>query len=575
MNIIFKNRVKLAFLAFSAFLFSACIQGPWEYRADNTEVYKGIYVTGYMVADAGVEDFCISKMNSLKEEASLEFSFYNSANIQITGDFGSGAETVTLIPHPSRANCFVTADSSKVVQRSNSYNLSMSVVWDSLGSVITSNFTAIAQVPTQFEMKDSARISPPDLPAKPSSPEKYPRFLLGLDERIIAVLFDYYQDSILQYFVADENGLDLQDTAGLEVFVGENIDSIYIISEAVHDTLPNRYYARHDSIPYLTGTLNTSSHYFTSIHSEDTKGVLTTQKLHDSLIIVESNFDRLFGQEPELAEEFVTGTSTRLLLQYNWEYDGRFLLDSIPVVNSWLYGGNNTLYFYGVEEAYYDYFLTNIEEAENPKVRKLYNINGGKGVFVGAIKDSFEMFVTAPDPDQFVQGPRWEVRADYCSGSNEDVNIDWWSEQECREYLIPYCERMNWNDTLEYVNCDIPAYYLDLRDSSDLATQYNLTYEEEDIEMGRRMYCVLENFDIPNCASFLAEARSAEKNDTKDWHREFCRDKNWQGESCGWALVRHVQDLHLEGKTSAILEREAKIYCQNNTEETICKEGTL
>ena len=150
MNIISKKWI----LAFSIFLIS-CLQGPWEYYPEETVAYRGIYTIGQVVAGSAPE-ICFTPLLALDEAMASDFAFYDSAYVEVSGSFESlGERTVILKPLEERPNCFIssTEDSFRALP-AESYTMNAVFVWDSLGTRVTSRYTAEAKIPSLFSIKE-------------------------------------------------------------------------------------------------------------------------------------------------------------------------------------------------------------------------------------------------------------------------------------------------------------------------------------------------------------------------------------------------------------------------------------
>jgi len=131
-------------------------QGPWSYYPENPENYRGIWITAYIVSGRPLKNVCLEKMHNLNEVYMRGFAFYESASIEIKGPF-SGRDTLIFLK-PDTAdfahnpNCFV-GDENLMAEAGASYNMYVSVTWDSAGKKTTSEFSAKTHIPKKFKIK--------------------------------------------------------------------------------------------------------------------------------------------------------------------------------------------------------------------------------------------------------------------------------------------------------------------------------------------------------------------------------------------------------------------------------------
>jgi len=146
-------KFKVILVIFSLFL--SC-QGPWSYYPENPENYKGIWITAYIVSGRPVTNVYLEKMHNLDEVYMRGFAFYESASIEIKGIFNGKDTSIFLKPDTANfahnPNSFV-GDENLTAEAGASYNMYVSVTWDSAGKRVTSEFSAKTRIPKKFKIK--------------------------------------------------------------------------------------------------------------------------------------------------------------------------------------------------------------------------------------------------------------------------------------------------------------------------------------------------------------------------------------------------------------------------------------
>ena len=537
------------------------IQGPWEYVPKDSSVYKGIWTTGYVIANEPVRDVCFERFRELGEVWTTAFPFYQEADIKIKGKFSDGSNSLKLIPRKDSPNCF-KGDPNKRPLRGNSYFLDASIKWDSAGSLIETKFNATANIPEFFEMKDSATapanaINPPPLIPSPDSAittTPLPNdFFSNYPPNIQDTLRKLYGDTLRAL---------LSDSTALQQFL---IDEAPKINQLVADLTAKEYkkYGEGDSVYYLTGPTNTLSHFYSSDFSMDVATVLITQKYDSNYSTLPTSFDNFIPGERTAADFFNPGFQRRLHVFTNLEKnEGSFLLDSIGIVNSWFVTGRNGLYFYGMEKAYDDYIATTVSGEQDSRIEPDYNINGAAGIFAGGIKDSFIVYIKPPPGARTVSRDSALIAVCRKKGFS--------SRMECRKIYDSYCREINY----DYVGCALSAVSRALEIKAPADT-FLTNIDDNSINLpmlvseARKRMCVRKNF--PDSLVFCKSSRTACINETrsgscKSFWFTHCMDNNWKPQSCAPATVLFCNTF--DGPKEIC--REAKNYCQSQQEDSLC-----
>jgi hypothetical protein len=137
---------------FLIFLLVLSCQGPWSYYPDNPENYAGIWTNAYIISGRPVENICFDKMHALKEVRMPKFAFYDEAAVKISGSFNGEKISLDLSPMPGKPNCFV-GPGDLLADADEEYKIDISMVWDSAGRKVTSNFYAETYIPKKFKIQ--------------------------------------------------------------------------------------------------------------------------------------------------------------------------------------------------------------------------------------------------------------------------------------------------------------------------------------------------------------------------------------------------------------------------------------
>jgi hypothetical protein len=554
------------FLAAAALaVLGACIQGPWDFYPTDPPIFNGLTVTGYALAGRPIEHVCFERLLPLDEENTQAFAFYDSAEVIITGNFGGTERPMTLTAVADTPNCF-KGDPAALVERGKNYELAAGIKWDSAGTKVTTVVRGTARVPTSFSLHDSA--SAPGIARTGGVPENIfdARFLASLPIKVREVMNKEYGDTL---------GKLQKDTVALRKYLAVHGAAIQkrLLGLLADD---NTIYHKGDTLFYLNGALNTLSHYYSCDRSPDVGSVLITQRFDPAGARPETSFDSPVGLKPDSFEYYFPGNHRRLLIYP----DGRSrkgwnLLDSIGVVNVFFHTLKNTLFFYGMEKAYYSYLSTVTQvqgggggEAD-PRVIPKFNVTGAHGVFVGGIPDSFDIVIRTDPLTKIYPLPL--VHGMSC---NKD---GWFSGPDCRNYYRTWCSDTAWAAPECGVDAVMASLEADLDTNTELKTRVtakadSFSRDETVLGMGVNEVCADRNFPSAGgaCdASRIACLETQGANACKQALWDYCKDHSWRPEDhCGPALASYCHD---KPRLSETLCKHADEWCLANPGSVLCK----
>lgn len=549
----------------AALALAACIQGPWDYYPENPPVFRGVFVTGYVLAGKPVEHLCFERVLDLAEEATEAFPFYKSADVRITGRFGGALKTLSLTSRADTPNCFI-ADPTQSADKGGDFDLSAVIQWDSAGHAVKDSLTGTAHVPDSFSVRRTA--SAPSLAKTGGVPDNFltPQFFAILPPNVQKQILVEYGDSLSKY---------QRDTVGAGAYLAANAQKI---KDRILDLISQDKFVYHegDTLFYLNGALNTLSHYFTADRSPNVGAVLITQRFEKESSRPETRFDSPLGFKPESSQYYFPGDLRRLLLYPDAKSSkGWNLLDSMGVVNTWFHTLRNRFYFYGMERAYYDFNSTATQvqggggQNGDPRVKPKYNVRGGAGIFVGGIPDSFDVYIKVDSLTKSYPLPR--VHALYCQKKG------WFSDQDCREYYPEYCKEQKWKEA----DCALDAVRacLEADSAGDTATKALCSpaiHPAADTDAalsraGHDLYCAQGNFPDTSgaCAQSVAACLDVKgQNGCKSVLWDYCLDNAWRPPQCGAGLASYCHD---RPRLSDVLCDHADAYCAANPGSLSCQ----
>ena len=547
-----------------ALALAACLQGPWDYYPHNPPPFRGVFATAYVLADKPLTQVCFERVLDISEEHTQAFAWYDSAEVRISGPFSGQSRTVVLFPDSTAPDCF-QGDTALRAERGGEYALEARFTWDSAGSPTRSLVTGKAHVPAVFSVHRTA--AAPSFVKTGGIPDNIldSAFLAKLSPAVLVPFLALYGDTLRK--------LD-GDSIALSKYLAQNGKAIqeFLVSLLEKDEI---VYAEGDTVYYLNGALNTLSHYFSSDRSPDVGAVLITQRFDPQGGRPETAFDSPFGLTPDTGEYFFPGDIRRLLLypdaigKRGWD-----LLDSMGVVNTWFHTLRNRIYFYGFERAYYDYHAsaTQVQGGGgmdgDPRVKPRYNVQGGVGIFVGAIPDSFDVYIKADSLTKVYPLPA--ARAFACKKAG------WGDSKDCREYYPEYCRSQAWKPS----ECGVDAIRICLDTAAAKDTALGdlcdsiagpARSDAAVAAAGALLHCIESGFPDGSVCAASREACLGTKgsNTCKAGYWDYCLDRLWKPEAiCGPALASYCQD---RPRLSETLCRHADEWCAAHPDSPLCK----
>ncbi|HSQ41147.1 MAG TPA: hypothetical protein VLM37_02575 [Fibrobacteraceae bacterium] len=524
-------------MAFGALLTWGCIlQGPWDFWPEEPETYQGIWVYAHVISGRPVTDVCFEPLISLDETYTNDFAFYDSASVRISGHFSGVDTTMILAVGDVSPNCF-DGPADLVAENGQTYTFDASIVWDSAGHSVTSDFHATSTSPEHFSITGAFAPAVAMMQYAPQS------------DSVMDVLAEAFGDTVLAL---------RNQPAAWDTFVSENQQTL---GELLEDVRVG--FTSDDTLEYLRTPWDLLSNYFISDRSDDIRCVLTTLH-HDSLAIeAESSFSYLLSDEaPDSAEVWGSGTQEWVTFMESMDYDGSNLLDSLYMITLQEYIGHQVLYFYAAGQDYLDYFNSAVENASDSRYQPKTNIEGGKGIFAAMAVDSFPLEVKSLPGT--ITYPYVRTRVLGCREDN-------WKGQACRVYLETFCQ-----DSLS-VSSDCRAIAVEAALDSGLAWDA-LMFPATGVEAesakvaGERRFCIHRDYpDSSFCETPYEECnQSADstlcKHDLWDW----CTDEEWPIDSleqCGNGLVSWIRLKSIKSSTFA---RVRDRWCAAHADDAQC-----
>jgi len=242
--------------------------------------------------------------------------------------------------------------------------------------------------------------------------------------------------------------------------------------------LYGKQFSREDTIEYLPPPMDMKSIYFIPEYSnEDIGGALVSMVYGnvDELYWGENSVDQLMGQfDPEAndtARHAEFGDRQLLYTAENAQISSfKKEIDSIPIMGLRLPAiGNIKFLFYATTREYIDYRSTFLNGSDDPRIKPIYNIDGGAGIFAGMLVDTFEVnFKTLPGVKTYSYA---EAQKSYCMQKDEEYDVEnWKTHSRCLEFwegtptkdymsdLLSWCE-MQYFPIDDYPDCGYAMVY--------------------------------------------------------------------------------------------------------------------
>jgi hypothetical protein len=300
--------------------------------------------------------------------------------------------------------------------------------------------------------------------------------------------------------------------------------------------LTGKEFKEKETIQYLPPPLDLKAAYFIPDYSEDVAMVQVTMVYDDYVFWGENSIDKLISQFVEegadTARKAKFGDREQVWFARNQEVAGNPKeIDSIPIVGITMpAAGQFQLLFYATTPAYAKYRDTYLNN-DDSRVQAVYNISGGAGIFAGMLVDTFSLSIKPSSKD--IKIYRNEVaQSAYCRTEDNQYNTDnYVSRRRCVEI---------WDSIIW---CEI-----------------NEGKPEGNVICGFNNYRSLPWNEIP--------PEEMKKRLTMDEIITWCEHRDfpiYEYPLCGTAMVRFSK-----GKSSPILEREVKKWCEEHKDDPEC-----
>ncbi|MCL2100565.1 MAG: DUF4249 domain-containing protein [Fibromonadales bacterium] len=280
-----------------------------------------------------------------------------------------------------------------------------------------------------------------------------------------------------------------------------------------------------DTIVYLPAPMDLQSNYFIPEYSDDIGSVLVTMAYGQDVFWGENSIDKFienFTERNDTARKARFDNGRILISVENQQYsDMPKAIDSIPIMGINMPAiGEIKLLFYASTPDYFKFQNTFLQGGSDSRIKPIYNIEGGAGIFAGMLVDTFEVNVDTLNSIKVY--PFLAAQEYYCKDTDRDDNEsntpNWILHKEC----VWYWDKLIWD---KISTQPMPPWY-----------------------------------EIPS--DKLRAVLSAEEFITWCEHRYFPIDRY---PPCGSAMVRFSKS-----KNSPVLDREVKKWCEEHKDDPEC-----
>ncbi len=503
-------------------------------------MYRGVWIYAHVVAGWPLQNVCLQPQLAITQTVSNDFAFYDSAHVQISGQFSGHDSAVSLIPSTANPNCF-EGPANLLPAPGKPYSLDIVVSWDSSGSSRTSHYTASTKTPSHFHIAEVQALvvaQPDTFLNTPDLPTEYNAL---------------FNDS-LEIFKTNRPAWD--------AFLFKNQLTMFAILGRTRAP-----FSEEDTLILLNPPLDLNAHAVVTDYSEDVGGILTTQFFGDDAGKGASSFHGFFGGPPDSTQKWEFGHTHRLDYTPSLEVFGEAnMMDTLFISNAYLYVGDTKFFFFATDSNYWPYVSNSIRGADDSRIRPTSNITHGQGVFVGMVVDSLTLHTRALPGSVVWPYSRTSILA--CRSNNwED------SKGACQERLRDFCV-----DSLSTAaDCRTTAIATAL-DSGLAWNALMLPDTDQSVldsaqAMGERRQCMASDFpseswcEIPRNDCLVSTQETACKQELWDW----CINGGWPIETsyaCGSGLVSWMR---LQNKTSPALIHARDQWCATHKSDSQCK----
>jgi len=294
--------------------------------------------------------------------------------------------------------------------------------------------------------------------------------------------------------------------------------------------LSRKLYHSGDTVQYLPPPIDLQSNYFIPEYSSDVGGVLVSRVYGKDVYWGENSIDKIADQFSDVSDTarharfgdrgLVYSATNKQIANINKD------IDSIPIIGmNFPAIGNAKLLFYATTPEFMKYHETH--GSGDSRIKAIYNIQGGAGIFSGMLVDTFEVNLkTLPDLKIYSYA---DSQRSYCDRMDEEVGVKF---LKVRRQCVEIWDETIWDEICEVLKPEI---------CSDVDKQW---YDIPSKEL-KKMFTISEL--ITWCE-----------------HRDF---PIITYPLCGTALVYYSKT----GKSSAILNREVNKWCQEHNDDEACK----
>jgi len=295
--------------------------------------------------------------------------------------------------------------------------------------------------------------------------------------------------------------------------------------------LLGQQYSSGDTVLFFPPPMDMKSNYFIPEYSDDVSGVRVTMNFDEDVYWGKSSIHEIIEQftgEIDTADFAQFGDRRLVYTARNQQIAGSNKdIDSIPVMGMLLPAiGTVKLFFYATTPDYFEYRDTFVNGSDDSRIKAIYNIRGGAGIFAGMLVDTFVVNLDSAQDVNVFQNKF--AQDSFCNEMNEETNVpNWVLRRECVEIW----DKKNWhaihckNGTVCFTPPQ-PAWY---NVNSDELKKVMI--KEELVTWCEHRYFPIERYPL-----------------------------------CGSMLVYYSKT----GKKSTILDREVKKWCEEHSNDSEC-----
>ena len=333
--------------------------------------------------------------------------------------------------------------------------------------------------------------------------------------------------------------------------------------------LMGKPYNKGGRILYLPPPMDLKSNYFIPKYSDDVAGVLVSIIYGKEVYWGENFMTQLAAQFIGDSEDTTIvaaqlakfGDRQKLYFARNMEVMGaQNEIDSIPIMGLMMPAeGWFKLLFYATTEDYIKYRDSYLNGVNDSRIKAVYNIEGGGGIFAGMLVDTFDVRIQA-SPDVKTYSYR-DAQVSYCSMKDfQTQETEWKVNRRCIEI---WDSQVWWDIYCKEQEKDGQKCTMLIDYEKNVTVGYKLEKNGVIVENLDLYYDFggLNWYDIPS--EKIKELFSEEEFVTWCNFRDF---PIYEYPPCGSAMVRFSK----ANKSSPVLNREVKKWCEENKDDAEC-----